>query len=355
MNNPCTMAESDSTSFGSEQPLWVENVALALGRLFALTSVVLVVIWATGQDTNNGFLGGLDWNENVFNWHPVFMVVGVLCCTGWSITAFRNKMFGYTTSRYLHVCFHLGAKICLTIGIRAVWQSKDDSHGDHNPHVYTLHAWLGLTTTLLLFQNDILGGFSFLLPYVSVAVKKLYTPYHIFFGKMAFVMAVVTIETGAVVFNITLQLSTALTSLHIWFSGIMEKNIYVGCIPDLEGEKDTTPGSHYAKIPTGCRVSNGLGLTVMLCLLFLLFALRNKKLKLPPPKDNKSSRSSKTSFAGTLLSPLFSSSRNKHENKATLSGDTFDGAAACPAVGTRMMRPSVASSEDLRPRASSIA
>lgn len=163
-----------------------------------MTSLILVIIWATGNKTDEKFLGGLDMEENVFNWHPVLMI-SALCCTAWSVTAFRNKTFTYTTSRYLHVFFHLGAKLCLTLGIRAVWQSKDDTYGDKNPHVYTLHAWLGLTTTILLFQNDIIGGITFLLPYVSVAIRKIYTPYHIFFGKIALVMAVVTIETGNVI------------------------------------------------------------------------------------------------------------------------------------------------------------
>ena len=179
--------------FSSRQPVWIENISLVLGRLFALTSVVLVVIWANSKDTDKKYLGGLDWGDNVFNWHPVLMVTGVLCFTGWSITAYRNKMFSYKTSRHLHMCFHLGAKLCLTVGLRAVWESKDK---EKHVHVSSLHSWLGLTTTVLLFQNDILGGVTFLLPHISAHIKKIYIPYHIFFGKIAFVMAVVTIETG---------------------------------------------------------------------------------------------------------------------------------------------------------------
>lgn len=140
--------------------------------------------------------------------------------------------------------------------------------------------------------------------------------------------------------------------------GIMEKNTFDGCAPDLGGNKDTAPGSHYESIPTGCRVSNGLGLTVIFCLLFLLFALRNKKLKLPPSKtDTKGGIASKTSFTGTSLSPLFgSSSRQKPTDDDVVGSiDGFDDSSCATGQYGARLRTSMTSSDNSRPRASSIA
>mmetsp|Transcript_16722 Transcript_16722/g.25117 ORF Transcript_16722/g.25117 Transcript_16722/m.25117 type:complete len:317 (-) Transcript_16722:169-1119(-) len=273
---------SDRSDRSGAQPIWIENLTLVLGRAFAMVSLILVIIWATRESITDGYLGGLDWNKNVFNWHPVMMIAGIVCCTGWSITAFRMKVQKYSTSRNLHVFFHLGAKICITVGLRAAWEAKDN---DENPHFVTLHSWLGIATSILLFQNDILGLCHFVLPYASGAMRKLYAPYHIFFGKMSLVFAVITIEAG-----------------------IMEKNTFIGCQPEINS-RDKNPGGHYEDIPPGCRLSDGLGITVALALIFLLFALRNKKIHTPTTSQQKGNTITKQkgespSFFGTVMGPL---------------------------------------------------
>lgn len=131
----------------------------------------------------------------------------------------------------------------------------------------------------------------------------------------------------------------------------MEKNVYLGCIPDLEGEKDTSPGSHYQEIPKGCRVSNGLGLTVALGMLFLLFALRNKKLKMPKP-SGQSGADQKRSFVGTLLSPLY---RTEVVEEGRGSGEQREGGEQVRGNRTPHSAPRLSmTTEDFRARASSV-
>lgn len=233
------------------QPQWVEDICLILGRLFSLAALILVIFWAHGADTSRGYLGGLNWKDNVFNFHPVMMIASFFF-TGWSLTAYRMKSIPMRYKKYLHLFAHILAKICLTIGLRAVYVSKRDND-DYHYHLLSLHTWLGTLTAILLIQNDFFGAITFLFPLLSQPIQKFYRPYHIFFGKMAFIFLVITIETG-----------------------IMEENTFLVCSPAAD-KVDNTPGAHYLVIPSGCRLSSGLGLVIALAMLFLIFALRNQR------------------------------------------------------------------------------
>jgi hypothetical protein len=141
----------------------------------------------------------------------VLMVGGIVCLSGWSITAYRMRIFGYTTTRNLHVFFHLGAKVCLTFGVIAAWDYKDLDKEGPNPtyllHMGSFHNMLGLATTMLLVQNDMLGSIVFLVPSIPSRFRMLYKPHHMFFGKAAYIVAMITV-----------------------LSGITEKQTYIGCL-----------------------------------------------------------------------------------------------------------------------------
>lgn len=233
------------------QPLWVEDICLLLGRLFSFIAFILVIFWAHGSSSSKGYLGGLDWNSHVFSFHPV-MMIGAFLFTGLSITSYRIKSLSFKYKKYLHLISHILAKICLTIGLRAVYESKRDSTPSY--HIVSLHSWLGILTTILLLQNDFFGALTYLFPFLSQNIQKIYRPYHIFFGKIAFVFLVITIETG-----------------------VMEENTGLSCNPTTN-HVDNDYGSHYNEISSGCRISSGLGIVTALALLFLIFALRNKRL-----------------------------------------------------------------------------
>lgn len=192
-----------------------DRIALVIGRVSAIIALVLCILWVKGSDTDEGYLGGLDPyspdNENVFNWHPVLMVLGIVCLSGWSMTAYRMKIFGFAMSRNLHVFFHLGAKVCLTLGVKAAWDYKDLDKDDDSPsylvHMGSFHSMLGLMTTILLVQNDVIGSIVFLVPVIPSRFRILYRPHHMFFGKAAYIVAMLTV-----------------------ISGITEKQTYIGCL-----------------------------------------------------------------------------------------------------------------------------
>jgi hypothetical protein len=233
------------------QPQWVEDICLILGRLFSLIALILVILWAHGTDIKEGYLGGINWKDHVFSFHPLMMIASFFF-TGWSITSYRIHSLTYIQKKYLHLIAHILAKICLTIGLRAVYESKRKG-GEYHYHLLSLHTWLGTITAILLIQNDLFGALTFLFPLLSKPLQLFYRPYHIFFGKMALIFVVITIETG-----------------------LMEENTFLECSPSTDSI-DNTPGSHYLVIPPGCRLSSGLGLVIVLAMLFLFLGLRNQR------------------------------------------------------------------------------
>ena len=44
--------------------------------IFLFLYISLIIIWATDPSTDEKFLGGVDWSDNIFNWHPILMTLG---------------------------------------------------------------------------------------------------------------------------------------------------------------------------------------------------------------------------------------------------------------------------------------
>ncbi len=61
----------------------IQNACVMIGRAFAVLSVIMVFLWAKNHMTTKKYLGGLNWDEKVFNYHPVLMVLGFLFFLSW--------------------------------------------------------------------------------------------------------------------------------------------------------------------------------------------------------------------------------------------------------------------------------
>ena len=179
-------------------------IAVWLARIFSLLGVILVSFWVLKEDTDEKFLGGVAFydSEKVFNLHPLFMVISILFCMVMSITSFRDGR-SFSVSKYLHMGFNLMAKIFMVIGLRSVYVFHDEPNGKgsdvHYRHFNSMHSWLGLCTSFLLFQQDLLGAINYIYPKffrVHPFVLKYYKSYHMFFGKCAFVMGGAAMLTG---------------------------------------------------------------------------------------------------------------------------------------------------------------
>lgn len=118
----------------------------------------------------------------------------MLCALANGILSFRRPM-EKKPNKMLHVLWFIGAIICMSIGLKAVWKSHNDKK-PYKANLYTLHSMIGLGAVVLLSQNFVLGLLNFVSPFLSEQIKKLYKPNHIFLGVCTLVMATMAITTG---------------------------------------------------------------------------------------------------------------------------------------------------------------
>ncbi|KFQ46724.1 Cytochrome b ascorbate-dependent protein 3, partial [Nestor notabilis] len=122
--------------------------------------------------------GGFAWDGStqMFNWHPVLMVTGMVVLYGAASLVYRlpSSWSGPKLPwKVLHSSLALAAFILAVLGLVAVFRFHND-HG--TPNMYSLHSWLGLAT-ILLFSCQWLTGFStFLLPWAPAWLRALYKP-----------------------------------------------------------------------------------------------------------------------------------------------------------------------------------
>lgn len=111
----------------------------------------------------------------------------------------------------------------------------------------SLHSWLGIVVVVLFAQNYILGAIAFLMPRVNKEHKEKYFPFHKFLGIATLFAAAVAMTTG-----------------------IHQQTGSYGCFYPRTGDN---PATHYFDNPDGCRVSNGLGLLLLLNAILVAFAV----------------------------------------------------------------------------------
>ncbi|XP_044741233.1 lysosomal membrane ascorbate-dependent ferrireductase CYB561A3-like [Chrysoperla carnea] len=153
----------------------------------------LVLFWSIH------FGGGFAWSSDLnlqFNWHPFFMVTGMVILYSQSILIYR--IFREKRKRQLkilHAALHGIVFLLAVIALKAVFDNHNYSTPP-KPNLYSLHSWMGLTTVILFACQYVSGFVTFLYPGLQLSVKVLYMPVHVFFGLAGFVMAVATCIIG---------------------------------------------------------------------------------------------------------------------------------------------------------------
>ncbi|XP_060066952.1 transmembrane ascorbate-dependent reductase CYB561-like isoform X1 [Ylistrum balloti] len=212
-----------------------------------LAAVILVAVWM------GHFRDGFAWTSDPakeFNYHPVFMVIGLIFLYSDAILAYRvfrnvKKMY----IKVMHGMIHLGALIFASVGLKAVF----DSHNllaNPIPNLYSLHSWLGLITVILFGLQWVIGFLTFLAPGLSQGVRARYMPHHVFWGVGILCMAA----------------ATALM-------GITEKAIFL---------KDKI---QYSKLPTEGIVLNTLGIVIVALVALVAFVVTRPEYKRQPSPE----------------------------------------------------------------------
>jgi hypothetical protein len=240
---------ASSTSF--------QKVAAVFAIACAVVSWVLTIAWANNEDTTNAYLGGLNFGEFLFNWHPVLMVTGMCLCAVCSVLSFRViPLPKLAVVKPLHAILHTLAIISVCLGLVAVSESNNnrDLNPDDTlyPNMYSLHSFMGVAALILYFQNYLVGFSAFLIKELwGIQSKIAYMPYHQFLGGFSLIASAIAMETG-----------------------IMELFAEFQCGYTVS-EPDTNPSSNYHLLANGCIVMNGMSVMILLTLLFTLFALVN--------------------------------------------------------------------------------
>nr|XP_056707968.1 lysosomal membrane ascorbate-dependent ferrireductase CYB561A3 [Euleptes europaea] len=196
------------------------------------------------------WLGGFAWDgsSEMFNWHPVLMVTGMLVLYGTAALVYRVPLSWEGPKlpwKLLHATLTLAAFILVILGLVAVFEF-------HNrkkiPNMYSLHSWLGLTAVVLFSCQWLMGFSSFLLPWAPIWLRALYKPIHVFFGS-----SILSLVMAACISGINEKLFFRLTNA-------------------------TTP---YSKLPAEAWFANILGMLILIYGLLVLWALALPAWKRP--------------------------------------------------------------------------
>lgn len=223
-----------------------QKYAAILALLSAFAGWMLIIDWTSRSQSGQNYLGGLNFNRQLFNLHPVFMYGGMVFAFTAAIASFRLIPLPKPWVKSIHVLCHTLAIICIICGLICVfvsnnYESKNDE-GIYYSNLYSLHSFIGLATIILYFQNYILGIFHFLssITLVPAEKRKFYLPIHVCLGVVSFILAIVTVETG-----------------------IMELFVELGCGYSVTSA-DLNPADNYHLLTYGCQLANGAAILTIL-------------------------------------------------------------------------------------------
>nr|XP_009667554.1 PREDICTED: cytochrome b ascorbate-dependent protein 3 isoform X2 [Struthio camelus australis] len=191
-----------SSSFGLAPPRCrrpgAEMVELPFLPFCALLGALGVVCVAFVSAWCQQWRGGFAWDGSaqMFNWHPVLMVTGMVVLYGAVALVYRLPLSWSGPKlpwKVLHSALALVAFGLTVLGLVAVFNFHN-ARG--TPNMYSLHSWLGLAT-VLLFSCQWLAVFpSFLLPWPPAWLRALYKPVHVFFGSTILMLAMASCVSG---------------------------------------------------------------------------------------------------------------------------------------------------------------
>lgn len=250
---------ADPAAPSSRKPTTVlQFYAAVLAHICALASLILGFVYcghSNKGDDDVGFLGGFNWRDKTFNWHPCLMITGLIFCSTEAILAFRTWAFGRAVNKALHACFTTLAVGFTTVGLVAVFLSHNSlehsAGGVYTANLYSAHSWIGISTVSLFYFQWVMGIVAFLLPSPE-AFKDSWMPLHIFLGTSSYIGAAVAVGTG-----------------------IAEKTSWMGIGYDAGDKPVLNPAEHYLDIGRGFRVALWCCFFVFLTVIFAMFAVND--------------------------------------------------------------------------------
>lgn len=215
--------------------------------------MILLIHWMGGTDRDETYLGGFNFNELIFNYHPVFMTCGMLVCGTCSMMSYRVIPLPKLIVKKFHAFMHTAAIVLIILGLACVitgnnYKSKNEYH-TYYANLASIHSMMGLSTCIIYALNYFLGLFAFLMPGFSVEARKAFMPNHVFIGVFALIAASCSALTG-----------------------IIELTAEYGCGYEVTSA-DWNAAQHYHRLTDGCKEANGAGYCIFVSLLLATYAL----------------------------------------------------------------------------------
>jgi hypothetical protein len=219
----------DREEQGTQLNVWLKTImAPYIVHGFASLTCILVFYWMFH------FSNGFDFTkEKIFNFHPLFMSLAFILIIPESILLFRfsNGAFKRDSTQTLHATLHLFALFCAFFGFFCVFSFH--SQNDIS-HFYSIHSWFGITVLVLLTIQYLYGIYLFYGAKLRIRMK--FKPAHIRLGILICLLSTITVV-----------------------SGINEKTLFTGICN--------------SSITSACLTANFAGITSVISLVALLFAL----------------------------------------------------------------------------------
>lgn len=158
-------------------------------HVVGLLSILLVFYWCVAFAGGFGLSGG-----PLFQWHPLFMSIGIIYLMGNGILmfrVFRNKH--KFTLKLMHAATNAVGLVFVLLAALAVLINHNQTG---IPNYYSMHSWVGLLTVSLYVLQAIVSILAFLLNAVSNPIKAILLPFHVYFGHVIFVLGIAAAISG---------------------------------------------------------------------------------------------------------------------------------------------------------------
>jgi len=177
----------------SARPKWLWGWVTVF-FLLGLLALTLVGVWISET-------GGVSWGDMskpnlMFNYHPLFIILGFLFITGHTNLLYRLWPEGNITAlRWTHALLQLTSYILVVMGVYAVGFSKDYTSTKPS-HFVSVHSWVGLTLLTVMTLQWVCGFFGLLVPGCQGERRQQYRDTHIFTGNFVFFLGCANILIG---------------------------------------------------------------------------------------------------------------------------------------------------------------
>ena len=148
-----------------------------------------------------------------------------------------------------HVLLMVGAIITMSVGLAAIVKYREDSQ-----QLTTMHSWIGVLNIAVFGSTFVWGLVMALLtqfvPNSSLRKTISWLPVHKLLVYFTLFLTILSIETGIMDF---------------FNSG--------GCVAPSPAGDSSNPVTNYIDIPQGCKIGNGLGITVIVAGMFIFLSI----------------------------------------------------------------------------------